>query len=166
MHVVRAEAAPRTEQRRWLLHCVRELWAGFRQRFVELWDAHSAKGDACCAALFNQDSKVVSRVLNRVNLHRSRLVQAQWHASVAVLCVVHACQVTSTVILCDAAQPQLIQATFLSHEAPQRWQRCMSAALALRCRRHAAHPHRSPPQTPASSAGHRSAGGGAAAVPV
>ncbi|KAL4457683.1 hypothetical protein ABPG75_012548 [Micractinium tetrahymenae] len=57
------EAAPRSEQRRWLLQCARELWGGFRQRFTELWRAHGAKGDACSAALFSGDSAEAAAAL-------------------------------------------------------------------------------------------------------
>ena len=48
-----AAAEPRTQQRRWLLECVQQLWAGFQQRFTALWREHGAGGDACSAALFD-----------------------------------------------------------------------------------------------------------------
>lgn len=54
-----ADTEPRTEQRRWLLECARELWAGFRARFLQLWDEHGQKGDAYPKALFSNASEQV-----------------------------------------------------------------------------------------------------------
>lgn len=45
-------AEPRSTQRAWLLDCVRQLWGGFRSRFLALWDQHGSKGDAYQAQLF------------------------------------------------------------------------------------------------------------------
>ena len=47
-----AAAEPRSAQRTWLLDCVRQLWGGFRARFLALWDQHGSKGDAYQAQLF------------------------------------------------------------------------------------------------------------------
>lgn len=171
--VLAAEAAPRTEQRRWLLQCVRELWGGFRRRFVELWDTHSTAGDACSAALFNGDSKEASSALDKASLQHCQLqcaLRSMLHHARDLLSIRRwMCAAKAWAKPCIPHQglAAYIKAIRCPPPASHRCTpACNSGASCRRAWKHSNPSHCCSPCPPAFCfAGRCSAGGGAAAVP-
>jgi 5-methylthioribose kinase len=77
-HIRNAEVEPRTQQRRWLLECLQQLWAGFQQRFTALWREHGAGGDACSAALFDGSTAEVRSTCCGHQHERLRTAAVEW----------------------------------------------------------------------------------------